>query len=265
MPGSLDALTLVLATQRSGSTLLCRDIESLGGLGGPREYFLDLVEHAQHESVSEVDVLERIARGVTDSDPGIGAVKMMVGQAPVVDAAIRGGRQRGPLVALPRIVEWAFERFERVFMVILVRNAMDQAISHVVASSTGIFHATDVAEVQAATAADLVPADLNPLILAQLRRFLVQRGVLTQIGEEYADRALMLSYDELTRRTEQTADRLIVHARTQGFMPRRTSITRTMMKVIDEDLSDRLRQSFLAYLSTETGLTDQQKLPPAIS
>jgi Stf0 sulphotransferase len=254
MPNAPDALTLVLATQRSGSTLLCGDIESLGGLGRPRESFLGLAEQAEHESVSEDDVLERIARGATESDPRIGAVKMMVRQAPAVDAVIRGGRQRRPLVALQHVVEWALERFERVFMVILVRNALDEAISSVVASSTGLFHATDVADIRAASAADLVPEDLNPRILNQLPRLLAERRVVTQIGKEYSDRALMLSYDELTRQTERTTDRLIAHARAQGFAPHRTSVTRTTMKVIDEDLSDRLRESFLAYLSTETGL-----------
>ena len=265
MPHALDALTLVLATQRSGSTLLCRDIESLGGLGGPREYFLGLAEEAEHGSVSEDDVLERIARGATESDPRIGAVKMMVGQAPAVDAMIRGGRRRGQRVALQHVVEWAFERFERVFMVILVRNALDQAISFVVASSTGFFHASDVADIRAASAAELVPEDLNPLILAQLQRFLAQRRVLTLIGEEYADRALMLSYDELTRQMERTTNRLVAHARAQGFAPHRTSVTRTMMKVIDEDVSDRLRESFLAFLSTETGLQVQQNRTPTVS
>jgi LPS sulfotransferase NodH len=257
MPTPPDALTLVLATQRSGSTLLCRDIESLGGLGGPREYFLDLVERAEHESVSEADVLERIAHGVTQSDPNVGAVKMMVGQAQVIDAAIRGGRQRTSMISMRNVVEWAVERFERVFLVILVRNALDQAISHVVASSTGLFHATDAEAIRAAAAADLVPEDVNPLILAQLQRFLGQRRVLTQIGDEYADRALMLSYDELTRQTEHTTDRLIAHARAQGFAPQRSSVTRTMIKVIDDDLSDRLRESFLAYLATERGLPAQ--------
>jgi LPS sulfotransferase NodH len=257
MANAPDALTLVLATQRSGSTLLCRDIESLGGLGGPRESFLGLAEQAEHESVSEDDILERIARGATESDPRIGAVKMMVGQAPTVDAAIRGGRRRGQLVALQHVVDWALERFERVFMVILVRNALDQAISFVVASSTGLFHAGDVAD-RAGSAADLVPEDLNPLILAQLQRFLAQRRVLTLIGEEYADRALMLSYAELTRQTERTTDRLVAHARAQGFAPQRTSVTRTMTKVIDDNVSDRLRESFLAYLTTETGLQTQQ-------
>jgi uncharacterized BrkB/YihY/UPF0761 family membrane protein len=68
-------------------------------------------------------------------------------------------------------------------MVILVRNALDQAISFVVASSTGLFHAGEIADIRAASAADLVPEDLNPLILAQLQRFLAQRRVLTLIGE----------------------------------------------------------------------------------
>ena len=265
MRNAPDALTLVLATQRSGSTLLCRDIESLGGLGRPRESFLGLAEQAEREAVSEDDVLERIARGAMESDPGIGAVKMMVGQAPAVNAAIHGGRQRNQQVALQSVVEWALGRFERIFMVILVRNALDQAISWVVASSTGLFHATDFADNRAAFAADLAPEDVNPLILAQLQRFLAQRRVLTLIGEKYADRALVLSYHELTRQTERTTDRLIAYARSQGFAPQRTSVNRTMMKVIDDDLSDRLRESFFAYLSTETGLQVQPNREPSVS
>jgi hypothetical protein len=75
----------------------------------------------------------------------------------------------------------------------------------------------------------------------------------------------MLSYDELTRQTERTTDRLVAHARAQGFAPPRTSVTRTMPKVIDDDVSDRLRESFLAYLTTETGLQAQQNRAPTVS
>ena len=89
--------------------------------------------------------------------------------------------------------------------------------------------------------------------------------MLTLIGEKYADRALVLSYHELTRQTERTTDRLIAYARSQGFAPQRTSVNRTMMKVIDDDLSDRLRESFFAYLSTETGLQVQPNREPSVS
>ena len=46
--------------------------------------------------------------------------------------------------------------------------------------------------------------------------------MLTLIGEKYADRALVLSYRELTRQTERATDRLIAYARSQGFTPQRT-------------------------------------------
>ena len=253
MVQELDALTLVLATQRSGSTLLCRDIESLGGLGVPRENFLGLAAQAENESLSEPDVLARLARGATDDEPRTGAVKMMVGQAPTVDAVLRGGRPRGQQAALRHVVDWALDRFDRVFLVILFRNALDQAISHTVASSRGLFHATDAADVEAA--ADALPSEeLNPVILAQLQRFLAQRRLLAQVAEEYADRALLLSYDELTGATAQSTERLVTHARAQGFTPHRDAVTRTMVKVIDTDTSQRLRESFLGYLATETGL-----------
>lgn len=254
MVHDLDALTLVLATQRSGSTLLCRDIESLGGMGVPRENFLGLAEQAERESLAEPDVLARIARGATDDEPRTGAVKLMVGQAPTVDAVLRGAaRPRSQQAALRHVVDWAFGRFDRVFLVVLFRNALDQAISHTVASSRGLFHATDADDVTVASDA-LVPEQLNPVILAQLQRFLAQRRLLAQVAEQYADRALLLTYDELTGATEQATERLLSHARAQGFTPHRDTVSRTMVKVIDTELSQRLRESFLGYLATETGL-----------
>ena len=254
MPANLDALTLVLSSQRSGSTLLCWDIESLGGLGAPREHFLGLHEQAARSPVTEADILDRIARGATDSDPHVGAVKLMISYTSFIDAAIHGRQRRGPLPALRRVVGWAAQSFDRVFLVILVRNALDQAISRAVAATTDVYHASDAADLSRVATAELVPEVLNPLILNQLRKVLEHRRVLTEVATEFGDLALLLTYDDLTVRTAATTQRLIAHATAHGFTPRRTTVTRSLLKVIDTERRDRLRESFLAHLRTESGL-----------
>lgn len=67
---TMDALTLVIASQRSGSTLLCRDIESLGGMGAPREHFLDFLPGRRTAEIqaTTADVLAGIER-VSDPTP----------------------------------------------------------------------------------------------------------------------------------------------------------------------------------------------------
>jgi LPS sulfotransferase NodH len=108
MAQELHALTLVLGTQRSGPTLPCRDIASLGGLGSPDEYFPDILGKNVRPGLSEKDVLERIARGVQDDSPGIGAVKLMVDYASDIDAYIRGGgKPVPPYEAVQNIIDWA--------------------------------------------------------------------------------------------------------------------------------------------------------------
>jgi hypothetical protein len=249
---SPDAVTLVLSSQRSGSTLLCRDIESLGGLGDPRERLLSLQRGSG--VASEADVVERIARGATEEAPEVGAVKLMVGQAPAVATAVTRRTPRGQADAMRAVVEWATSRFDRVLLVVLVRNAVDQAISRVVATSTDVFHATDAEQARAASLS-LAPAEvLNPRILDQLQRVLGQRRVLTEIAADYADRALLLGYGDLTGAVEETTARLVAHARAHGFHPRRSQVSRTLVKVLDAERSQELRESFLDYLRAETGL-----------
>jgi LPS sulfotransferase NodH len=247
----LHSLTLVLSSARSGSSLLCRDLRSLGGLGFPKEYLTGLDRQALQEPVSEEHVLERLARGCQDDAPGVAATKMMASQAGFTYAALSGHTEQNRSDALPKVISWARDRFDRVFVVFLVRNALDQAISRVVAESTGVYHSThpDFGKSEDAAAAT---EDLNTEILRRLPWAYRERSSLLAAYAAHANIGLLVTYEELTRHVDDTTSRLVSHARAAGFQVKNEVATRNLQKVISPERSSRIRESFLEYLRTET-------------
>jgi LPS sulfotransferase NodH len=252
-PDELHSLTLVLSSARSGSTLLCRDLASLGGLGFPREYMKGFAVEARRGSVGEADVLARIARGARKDAPGVAALKLMVPQAVPTYRAV-GGRQLRQAEAMSQLVVWAQQRFERVLLVLLVRNAVDQAISDVVARATGVYHSTDRAAAAGPAALPADGDDLNRRILHQLTNVVHNQQVLSAVHAAHADLGLMLTYEELTGDVESTTRGLVSHARAQGFDVRREAVTRNLTKIIAADRSAAIRESFLDFLRTDRGI-----------
>ena len=248
----LHSLTLVLSSARSGSTLLCHDIASLGGLGMPKEYLRGLRTEPRTTTATEVDVLERVAMGVRDDAPGVASVKLMVPQTPVTFEALSGKRIPS-IEALPGVIDWAKKRFERLFVVFLVRNAIDQAISRVVADATGIFHSSNSDFANAASAPLQIP-DINQRILDNLGRVVRDRNIMLKVHAQFADLGLLLTYDELNRQPAETASKLAAHARKAGFEGQRDTSTRKLEKVISAERSTEIREAFLDYLRDETGV-----------
>lgn len=178
----------------------------------------------------------------------------MLPQAAATYAAL-GGRKLAPDQAMAGVVGWARERFDRVLLVFLFRNSIDQAISRIVAHSTGIFHSTDPAY-RLATAQRIDIADMNQRILRELDAVLRNREMLLGILDEHDDVALALTYDELVGDVEAYTGKLLGHAVAQGFRPQRDVVDRVLRKVISLEQADSFRESFLEYLRTETGLPD---------
>jgi LPS sulfotransferase NodH len=246
-PGDLHAVTLVLSAPRTGSTLLCRDLASLGGFGSPREYLRDFDPAAGPDAITD-----RLAQGVQDETPGVGAAKVMIQQARPVAQAITG-RPVLAADAMTTVVRWAQERFDQVCVIILVRNALDQAISRAVAEATGVYHSTSK-RYRTDREQPLDDVDINQAILTELKAVVRDRVALQATVGELGDSALLLTYDELTARPEETTRRIAAHARAHGLEPTRDAPTRRLTKVIGTARAEALRQGFLDYLASEPGV-----------
>lgn len=251
MTHDLRAITLVLASQRSGSSLLCRDIESLGGMGAPREYFLNILGKNAREGLGEQDVLMQIAQGVLPVDPGIGAVKLMVNYAPQIDAYIRQTQPVGHLQALQNIIDWACGRFDRVNLIALVRiNALDQAISRAMAQLTDVWHRKAELEAHADpyVGHKLEPRRVNMAILEALPGVIRQTEILQRIAARNAQICMMLDYDMLSGSIEESSRQIVGHARKAGFTPRSAVATRRMRKLLNDDRTVEIKAQFKSFL-----------------
>ena len=249
----LHSLTLLVSTQRSGSTLLGRDIESLGGLGSPREHFRGFEAQAKLSRMSENDVVERLTLGVEKSARGVTAVKLQVQQLGSVCEAISGERLPPSVKAVSTVVDWARERFDRVLLIVLVRNALDIAISRVIAHETGTYLSTKPVSRVAGGPLPLID-DLNAKVLNELETVLRHRAILKGVAAKYSDFALLLTYDELTGQVEETTRRLVTHAHEHGFEPQGDTVTRKLEKLISSEQADSIRESFLDHLRNEPGI-----------
>lgn len=249
-PANLHSLVLVLSSARSGSALLCEDIVGLGGLGNPQEYLRGIRSRSRAKASAD-DVLGRLAAGVQEDAPGVTALHLMVPQV-AVTAQVLHGKRVPAIEALPGVIDWAKERFDRLLLVFVVRNAIDQAISHVVADAKDAAASAADAETGARPAAAI--PNVNQLILGNLGRVVRDRNILLEAYSRYADSALLVTYDELHGAPAETATRLVAQAREAGFEVRNDQVVRGAENGSGAERFTELREGFLDYLKNETGV-----------
>ncbi|MBD3625456.1 MAG: hypothetical protein HUJ24_08780 [Rhodobacteraceae bacterium] len=249
-------LTLVLASQRSGSTLLCNDIKSLGGLGSPAENFLKLFRAGDGSGLGPQDVKDRIAAGADEQSPDVGAVKLMVNYAPRVYRFIeKSEKPAGRFEACMGFIEWARREYDAVNLIVLVReNAVDQAISRALASKTGVYHIQGTRggnkKRNAAPApgdSAVPPQDVMRAALASAR----EADVLRRVARKHANLALLLTYEQIAASPEATSQALRAHAAKAGMEAQNELAVRSMKKVVSNDVSAQIKADLRQYLDRE--------------
>ena len=139
---------VLCATQRSGSTMVCDDLER-HGMGRPKERFIPLLQRlgaghkllqrlgAGHERVKEHD-LNSIVNQCVNPDTEIMAIKVMASYGHVVnqvlDSHFKLKEPSSDWASLHRFFQGA------TFVHVVRANAVQQAISRIISSKTGIYH-----------------------------------------------------------------------------------------------------------------------------
>lgn len=234
--------TVILATQRTGSTLLCSEFEEIGGLGRPGEHFLPwLRAHGESEQLSE-DALAKILAAGRGADGRCG-LKLMADYLPRIGSAFgisSGTPLEVTLGALCRLEDMlgpiAWYRLDR-------EDVFDQALSSYLATATGVFFrttdgtVTDKSHQQALShqaVLDAFDGRLFDTYVAQVER---DKAFLGEICDALDRPVLSLTYERLCADREGVLARCCRHA---GIEPPTTLPKRWMRKVVD----DRMRTQF---------------------
>lgn len=123
---------VICATQRSGSTMVCEDL-NLVGCGNPNEYFLNWKPKKGVDWEKELDaILEK------RSVDGRFAVKIMANQLRDIDACLATFQPASDYRRYPHLTTF----FKDALWIYVYRDdLLGQAISHYVARNTGTYHA----------------------------------------------------------------------------------------------------------------------------
>ena len=132
---------VVMSTQRSGSTLVCDDLEGTGVLGKPSEYYISLLKRwREDEEMSLKDIRSHIAsRG--GSANGVVAVKVMSSHMPAID---RMYRDAGSKLCGHEMFPCFFSEMRSAHILrVSRRDRVAQAVSRIMAARTQVYHSVE--------------------------------------------------------------------------------------------------------------------------
>lgn len=248
-------LTLILASQRCGSSLLSGDIFTIGGMGRPGEYLLPVVGPRRRGDLEMGKVEELIRQGLVEGGPDVTALKLMINHAVHLHQDITGGSSANSSVdACQWFLEWARRTYDSVNLVVMVRkNAVDQAISRKLANATGVFHVRgstappDYSPILDRISADGFVEDLLRLIGGVLK----ERDALLEVARANGNDALLVHYEDLIGSADEVAGRLRAHARRAGMYPTDAVARRSLRKLVPPAISNRVKAELRSLLDRE--------------
>tara|TARA_Y100001968_G_C19366453_1_gene722775 strand:+ start:580 stop:1395 length:816 start_codon:yes stop_codon:yes gene_type:complete len=258
----VDDITLIVSSQRSGSTLLCRDIESMSGMGSPEEYFTYFFQERSKinkifKRYNENDVIKRIGKGCIASEPNIGAVKLMVDQAPRVDSLIREDIPLSRESSIENIVNWSFSKFRRVNLIFITRNVIDQSISRAMTKHTNIWHyELDSSKHKNQRWVDNRPdfnldlseETLSLMILSELQNVILESNIIRRVFKKYSNNSILIDYESLSYQPKDCWRKITSHAKKLGFKPKKETAERSLQKLISIETNLIIKEKLKSYI-----------------
>ncbi|MEM9429525.1 MAG: Stf0 family sulfotransferase [Pseudomonadota bacterium] len=247
------SLTLILALPRTGSSLLCHDLASLGGLGRPGEHLLPLVGQKAAPPYRCEDVVKLCQLGKDPAAPVLG-VKIMLAQTPQILRCLQNGGRLEPSGAACRaVVDWAHSAFKAVNLLFIRRDDLvAQAISYVLAKETDVWHVHDAAgQANHAERVAELARSLDPgKVLRQVDAFAGAAAQLDAIAAEYGARAHAIRYEDYVAAHDEARRALLAHAAAAGLKPLRETHRRALRKALPDQTVLDIKARLRAHLET---------------
>lgn len=158
--------------------------------------------------------------------------------------------------AIENILNWAQVRFDKVCVFALVRgNSLDQAISRAVAKTTDIWHRNQAAvqENDPYEGINLKTNVLNTEILDALPSVVRQSQVIRRVAKNRPEICRLVRYEDMVGSVEDSSQVLVEHAVALGFQPEQKVAQRNLVKLIKEDHSAQIKESFRQFLQKHLG------------
>ena len=127
---------VICATQRSGSTMVCDDFISTGILGNPKEYFDSIVADYRAKKILPSSDDLNIIKNASTSVNSVSAVKVMANQFSGIGNIYK---DLGLVEGKGALGFYEFYK-DSIWIKLVRRDSVGQAISRYVAKETNIYH-----------------------------------------------------------------------------------------------------------------------------
>lgn len=216
------SITIVLATQRSGSSLFCDDLTSLGGYGRITESFVPwLVSNGVQKRLPVAEFIDAIAR--SRDGRGVYGTKLMADYLPRLGRSILDegqGEAKDPLeLSLTFLSKLDVLFGDAVYYRLRRESLIDQAISRYLSLATGHVHTTQgekmyaIAE-QGRISTDKAIAQMDPYrIITLADKIERENRFLDRVVAALPRKVLDIDYDHLVSHPQEVYRDVIAHAK----------------------------------------------------
>lgn len=240
---------IILATQRTGSTLLCSELGAIGGLGQPGEHLLSWRRARGAGQRLDVPALAEASAPGLDADGWVGHKIMSDYLGELAAAWGGGGPEAGP-AHQARFIEWLCEHIGPTAVIRISRSdRLDQALSRYLAAETGLyFRAVDgICQYGDTGHRSSLDVAVDGLSLARINRIIGkinrEEAALDAVCARLDALVLQIEYEALAADREETMARCLGHA---GLPVAEPLPPRWMAKVVAPALRLRCRDRLLA-------------------
>jgi LPS sulfotransferase NodH len=239
--------TVILGTQRSGSTLLCAELTDIGGMGAPGEHFLGWLQQARPSArLLPPDILNALKLG--RSKDGTIGLKLMTDYLPrlATAAAERATETTAEQHSAGFLRSLAELTGPTAYYRIVRRDVFDQALSRYMAFATGVYFLTEHGVLTggdnagAKRSPEAVLETFHPPTLHQYEIDIAEENAfLTRICDALDAPVLTVVYEELVDDRDPVLRACCAHA---GVSPPPEWPRRWMKKVVDQQVREAFRR-----------------------
>jgi LPS sulfotransferase NodH len=252
---------IILATQRSGSTMVCDDIRNVGNLGLPEEYFIP-AKNINKERKSCLKFLKRIIEKSRVPQTEITSVKIMADQLEAVDQVYTGAEIYSEGIDN----QYLFLKKARAVIYCYRSNLVKQAISRLMARKTGYCHSVrDTSKETFAGNASLLEEEYNAKVqispkevIEEAKKIEKENQLILEVIEQKNIKPLISSYEDYIEKPKCVLDlalkiygteihqKDIYRKRTLKKMPESKSLeiyNQTIAQYKDDEISHLIRWS----------------------